>query len=180
MSNWNGTILGPPHVSLAPYSFVDHNSQSSKSAHENRIYSLKIHCGDQYPDVPPQVTFVSKINLPCVDQRTGKVLRQHCPPKTDVNYHQVEPGKLPCLSQWRRDFTMETILIELRRYVLALRYAYKSNTAKDRRRPDIWQQQLIESLPNHQKDPLIPDERLLVSKEGNRHRLPNHAPFVTS
>jgi len=44
-----------------------------QSAHENRIYSLKIHCGDQYPDVPPEVTFVSKINLPCVDQRNGKV-----------------------------------------------------------------------------------------------------------
>ncbi|KAJ9663770.1 E2 ubiquitin-conjugating protein mms2 [Coniosporium apollinis] len=84
MSNWNGTILGPPH-----------------SVHENRIYSLKIHCGDRYPDIPPEVTFVSKINLPCVDQRTGK----------------VDPSKLPCLIQWRRDFTMETILIELRRYM---------------------------------------------------------------
>jgi ubiquitin-protein ligase len=41
--------------------------------HENRIYSLKIHCGESYPDVPPDVTFVSKINLPCVDSRSGKV-----------------------------------------------------------------------------------------------------------
>ena len=56
MSNWNGTILGPPH-----------------SAHENRIYSLNIHCGENYPDTPPTVHFVSKINLPCVDQRTGRV-----------------------------------------------------------------------------------------------------------
>jgi len=52
MSDWNGTILGPPH-----------------SVHENRIYSLKIHCGPQYPDVPPEISFVSRINLPCVDQR---------------------------------------------------------------------------------------------------------------
>jgi len=44
--------------------------------HENRIYSLKIHCGSNYPDVPPEVTFVSKINLPCVDQKTGKVWRK--------------------------------------------------------------------------------------------------------
>ncbi|MCJ1366750.1 E2 ubiquitin-conjugating protein mms2 [Acarospora aff. strigata] len=84
MTNWNGTILGPPH-----------------SVHENRIYSLNIHCGDTYPDLPPTVQFVSKINLPCVDQRTGR----------------VDPSKLPCLSQWRRDYTMETILIELRRQV---------------------------------------------------------------
>ncbi|KAL8894192.1 MAG: hypothetical protein Q9192_004536 [Flavoplaca navasiana] len=84
MSNWNGTILGPPH-----------------SAHENRIYSLNIHCGEHYPDVPPTVQFVSKINLPCVDQKSGK----------------VEPSRLPCLQQWKRDYTMETILIELRRYM---------------------------------------------------------------
>ncbi|KAL8936228.1 MAG: hypothetical protein Q9216_005043 [Gyalolechia sp. 2 TL-2023] len=88
MSNWNGTILGPPH-----------------SAHENRIYSLNIHCGDNYPDAPPTVQFTSKINLPCVDQKTGK----------------VDPSRLPCLSQWRRDFTMETILIELRRLTVALK-----------------------------------------------------------
>lgn len=84
MSNWNGTILGPPH-----------------SVHENRIYSVKIHCGENYPDVPPEVTFVSKINVPCVSQSNGK----------------VDPTKLPCLSQWKREFTMETILIELRRYM---------------------------------------------------------------
>jgi hypothetical protein len=29
---------------------------------------------------------------------------------------QVDPTKLPCLVQWKREFTMETILIELRRY----------------------------------------------------------------
>ncbi|KAI9766065.1 MAG: E2 ubiquitin-conjugating protein mms2 [Geoglossum simile] len=81
MSNWNGTILGPPH-----------------SVHENRIYTLNIHCGDQYPDVPPTFQFVSKINLPCVDNRNGK----------------VDPTKLTCLAQWKRDFTMETVLIELR------------------------------------------------------------------
>ncbi|KZF22312.1 UBC-like protein [Xylona heveae TC161] len=82
MSDWNGTILGPPH-----------------SVHENRIYSLSLHCGENYPDVPPDVTFVSKINLPCVDPRNGK----------------VDPTKLQCLSQWKRDYTMETILSELRR-----------------------------------------------------------------
>ncbi|KAI9848125.1 MAG: E2 ubiquitin-conjugating protein mms2 [Thelocarpon superellum] len=56
MSNWNGTILGPPH-----------------SVHENRIYSVNIHCGDSYPDTPPTVQFVSKVNLPCVDPRNGKL-----------------------------------------------------------------------------------------------------------
>jgi len=84
MSNWNGTILGPPH-----------------SVHENRIYSLKMHCGDQYPDKPPTIQFISEVNLPCVSPRNGV----------------VDPQKLPCLTNWNRDMTMETVLIELRRYM---------------------------------------------------------------
>ncbi|KAF4214958.1 hypothetical protein CNMCM8980_008813 [Aspergillus fumigatiaffinis] len=55
MSNWNGTILGPPH-----------------SVHENRIYSVQIHCGPDYPDNPPTIQFISRVNIPCVDQKTGK------------------------------------------------------------------------------------------------------------
>ncbi|CAD6506258.1 BgTH12-07185 [Blumeria graminis f. sp. triticale] len=81
MSNWMGTIIGPP-----------------RSAHENRIYSLKMYCGDQYPDKPPTIQFVSRVNLPCVNQKNGK----------------VDPTKLPCLSNWNSSMTMETVLTELR------------------------------------------------------------------
>ncbi|KAI1436522.1 ubiquitin-conjugating enzyme/RWD-like protein [Xylaria sp. CBS 124048] len=84
MSDWNGTILGPPH-----------------SAHENRIYSVKMHCGSQYPDLPPTIHFISQVNLPCVNPRNGL----------------VDPAKLPCLANWKRENTMETILIELRLYM---------------------------------------------------------------
>ncbi|KAK0254736.1 E2 ubiquitin-conjugating protein mms2 [Friedmanniomyces endolithicus] len=86
MTNWNGTILGPPH-----------------SVHENRIYSLKIHCGADYPDRPPEVTFISKVNLPCVDPRNGR----------------VDLTRMPNIATWKRDFTMETILIEIRRFMAA-------------------------------------------------------------
>jgi ubiquitin-protein ligase len=48
-------------------------SMFPQSVHENRIYSLKITCGNQYPDAPPQVFFTSKINLPCVNPATGRV-----------------------------------------------------------------------------------------------------------
>lgn len=44
-----------------------------QSVHENRIYSLKIHCGPSYPDIPPEISFTSKINLPCVNPQNGKV-----------------------------------------------------------------------------------------------------------
>jgi ubiquitin-protein ligase len=44
-----------------------------QSVHENRIYSVKMHCGPDYPDLPPDVSFTSKINLPCVNAQNGKV-----------------------------------------------------------------------------------------------------------
>ena len=81
MTYWNGTILGPPHLN-----------------HENRIYSLNIICDENYPDKPPIVTFVSKINLPCVDSN-GKVL----------------VDEFDTLKNWKRSYTMETILLELRK-----------------------------------------------------------------
>lgn len=34
-----------------------------------------------------------------------------------TNIVKVDATKLPCLAQWKREFTMETILIELRRYM---------------------------------------------------------------
>jgi len=82
MSHWNGTIIGPGHT-----------------VHENRIYSLKIYCGDSYPDAPPQVQFLSRVNLPFVNQADGK----------------VDPSKLPVLASWTRNSSIETLLVEIRR-----------------------------------------------------------------
>ncbi|KAK5626016.1 hypothetical protein RRF57_001732 [Xylaria bambusicola] len=76
------------------------NGILTQSVHENRIYSVKMHCGPQYPDSPPTIQFISQINLPCVNPRNGV----------------VDPKQLPCLANWKRENTMETILIELRRY----------------------------------------------------------------
>ncbi|KAJ5606162.1 ubiquitin conjugating enzyme [Penicillium lagena] len=104
MSNWNGTILGPPHVRPFLHLFSDSQTDSippAQSVHENRIYSVNIHCGPDYPDHPPTIQFVSRVNLPCVDPQSGK----------------VDPAKLPCLAQWKRDYNMEIVLIELRRYM---------------------------------------------------------------
>ncbi|KIK59575.1 hypothetical protein GYMLUDRAFT_44530 [Collybiopsis luxurians FD-317 M1] len=82
MTHWTGTIIGPGHT-----------------VHENRIYSLKISCGTEYPDAPPTVSFISKVNLPFVDQTDGKVDR----------------SKLPVLRDWTRDKNLETLLVEMRR-----------------------------------------------------------------
>jgi ubiquitin-conjugating enzyme E2 variant len=32
-----------------------------------------MHCGDQYPDKPPTIQFISEVNLPCVNPRNGVV-----------------------------------------------------------------------------------------------------------
>jgi ubiquitin-conjugating enzyme E2 variant len=56
-------------------------------------------CGPEYPTEPPTIRFISRVNVPCVDQNTGTVI----------------PAELPCLRDWKRDFTMETVLLELRR-----------------------------------------------------------------
>ena len=32
-----------------------------------------------------------------------------------LQFYQVDPSKLPCLAQWKRDYNMETVLLEIRR-----------------------------------------------------------------
>ncbi|KAF9072358.1 UBC-like protein [Rhodocollybia butyracea] len=82
MTYWTGTIIGPGHT-----------------VHENRIYSLKISCGPSYPDLPPVVQFISKVNIPFVDQNNG----------------DVDPSKVAVLRDWNRDKNLETVLVEMRK-----------------------------------------------------------------
>ncbi len=63
-----------------------------------RIYTLSIKCGEKYPMEPPQVKFISKINLGCVNKSTG----------------YVEPGKLEILKHWKHDCNIEFVLTALR------------------------------------------------------------------
>ena len=102
MSNWNGTIIGPGHVGLrpnAPRSVTSRADCALQTVHENRIYSLKIHCDESYPEKPPTVQFLSRVNLPFVSQTDGK----------------VDPTKLSILAHWVRDSSIETILVSIRR-----------------------------------------------------------------
>jgi len=81
LTNWNCTIIGP-----------------AGTPHEGRIYSLRITCGEQYPDRQPDVRFESRINLPFVNQNNG----------------QVNAGGLAALKNWNRNTTMEHILMGIK------------------------------------------------------------------
>ncbi|VWU51902.1 ubiquitin-conjugating enzyme E2, putative [Hepatocystis sp. ex Piliocolobus tephrosceles] len=84
LSTWSCTIFGQPGT-----------------VYENRIYSLTIFCGDNYPNTPPTVKFNTRIEMSCVDS-SGKVLKS--------NFH--------ILKSWNRNYTIETILIALRQEML--------------------------------------------------------------
>eukprot|EP00371_Babesia_bovis_P002887 XP_001611534.1 hypothetical protein [Babesia bovis T2Bo] len=86
LSNWSCTILGYPGTTF-----------------ENRIYSLEVYCGDDYPDVPPVVKFVTKINLPGVDSEGN-----------------VNPDCFAVLKNWRRNSSIEAVLVDIRRHMAAM------------------------------------------------------------
>ncbi|KAJ1728068.1 E2 ubiquitin-conjugating protein mms2 [Coemansia biformis] len=77
MYNWTGTIFGPPGT---PF--------------DGRIYQLRVYCGDEYPRLPPTLRFITRINLPGVDQQTGV----------------VSPRELECLDKWKSSYSIYTVL----------------------------------------------------------------------
>ncbi|KAI8790842.1 ubiquitin-conjugating enzyme E2 variant 1 [Biomphalaria glabrata] len=56
MTDWQCVIIGPP-----------------KTSFENRMYQLRVKCGEHYPHKPPEVRFITRINMSCVNKENGVV-----------------------------------------------------------------------------------------------------------
>ncbi len=75
---WDGVIVGP-----------------NKTAYGNRLYTLKIECTAMYPHEPPNVKFLTRINMANVNAKTGS----------------VDMSKI--ITDWSTNYNLETILIAL-------------------------------------------------------------------
>jgi ubiquitin-conjugating enzyme E2 variant len=67
LSTWVGSIMGVPNTSF-----------------DGLMVSVRIFCGDQYPKVPPTVTFMTRVNLPFVDG-SGRIILNQFPLLTNWN-----------------------------------------------------------------------------------------------
>ena len=74
---------------------------------DGRFYELQLECEQDYPQKPPKVKFISKVNMPFVDQSSGF----------------IKSNSLNILRSWNRDCTLES-------YLTAIREELKNNLKK--------------------------------------------------
>ena len=87
--SWVAMVIGPSGVLIIHYIWTwDFNTTSflfflffllfrTQTAHDGRIYSVRIVTGPDYPKVPPKLQFRTKINMGCVDARGNVFLSYH-------------------------------------------------------------------------------------------------------
>ncbi len=81
-TEWRALIIGPVGTVYA-----------------EKFYTLRVTCGKKYPYNPPMVRFVTKINLPYVNQENGLVYA----------------NKLDILKKWDPETTIELILKDIKK-----------------------------------------------------------------
>jgi len=88
------------------------------------MYSLKIECGERYPDEPPTLRFLTKVNINCINQNNGVVsknismvcvLDEQRMLMIYWKFPQVDHRSVQMLARWSREYTIKTMLQEIRR-----------------------------------------------------------------
>ena len=103
---------------LVTYGLKDPNDNSftfwngSILLDDGRFYELQLECDENYPQKPPKVKFITKVNMPFVDQHGA-----------------IKSGSLNILRNWNRDCTLES-------YLTAIRDELKSNLSKYKQPPE--------------------------------------------
>jgi len=132
MSNWNGTILGPPHVRPhTPLGYSRTDKCFSRASTRTESTPSRCTAAINIPISHPPSSLSAKSTCLALTQEMAWLVYRNIflrgssalqvSMKRRLTDSQVDPTKLPCLANWSRDNTMETVLIELRRFVLALK-----------------------------------------------------------
>ena len=79
---------------------------------DGRFYELQLECDENYPQKPPKVKFITKVNMPFVDQ-----------------YGAIKSGSLNILRRRNRNSALES-------YLTHLRYELKSILSKYKQSPE--------------------------------------------
>lgn len=139
MRHWNGSIIGEScdrrgcggvrATACANGCLHSPPAGPPGTIHDARIYTLRIFCGDNYPKSPPEIYFVTRVNMGAYGTRCDAGVQlgawlalpssDPCPPLStgcvNSSNGKVEPRMFAPLGHWNQASTLESVLKDLRK-----------------------------------------------------------------